>query len=220
MEIKPYLLNYIKNINKGGTEPSNNNAEVVTQVPTTYYMGGGQIRIASIIIKKLPVLDCTGLTVLYNAFYESGNLEEAHLINTGSVTSIAQMFYGCTKLTNVSIDNTSNVTNCNNTFYQCNSLVTAPAMNTGKVTDFQSAFRYCSELVNVPQYDWSSVTKANYVFSNCPKLSDESINNIMAMCISATNYTQTKSFNYIAPGAGQRYKELSNYPAYVEAGWT
>lgn len=198
MEIKPYLLNYIKNINKGGAEPSNNNAEVVTQVPTTYYMGGRQVRIANIIIKKLPALDCTGLTILYNAFYQAGNLEEVNLINTGSVTSISQMFYECTKLTNITIDNTSNVTTLNNTFYQCSSLVTAPAMDTGKVTDFQSGFRYCSELVNVPQYDWSAVTKANNVFSDCPKLSDESINNIMAMCISATNYTQTKSFYSIA----------------------
>ena len=58
--------------------------------------------------------------------------------------------------------------------------------------------------------------------SNCPNLSDETLNNILQMCINATNYTQTKSLSHLGLTAAQRSKcmTLSNYTAFTNAGWT
>ena len=53
-------------------------------------------------------------------------------------------------------------------------------------------------------------------------LSDESLNNILAMCANATSYTGTKTLAYIGLTSAQanKCKTLSNYSAFTSAGWT
>ena len=61
-----------------------------------------------------------------------------------------------------------------------------------------------------------------YAFKNCESLSNESLNNIMQMCINATNYTGIKTLQGIGLSTSQIdiCKTLSNYQAFTEAGWT
>ena len=60
------------------------------------------------------------------------------------------------------------------------------------------------------------------MFSGCTSLSDESLNNILAMCKNATAYTDTKTLKYIGltPEQANKCKTLSNYQAFLNAGWT
>ena len=74
----------------------------------------------------------------------------------------------------------------------------------------------------IPELDTSNVTIMQNTFNYCPNLSDESLNNILAMCTNATSYTRTKTLKYISLTSEQATKctTLSNYSAFTAAGWT
>ena len=61
-----------------------------------------------------------------------------------------------------------------------------------------------------------------YMFYNCPSLSNESLNNILAMCTNATSYSDTKTLKImqLTQQQAQICTTLSNYQAFVNAGWT
>ena len=83
-------------------------------------------------------------------------------------------------------------------------------------------FDKCTSLETTPWLDALNVTNMVQMFYNCIKLSDESLNNILAMCANATSYTDTKTLKYIGLTSDQanRCKTLSNYSAFTAAGWT
>ena len=83
-------------------------------------------------------------------------------------------------------------------------------------------FRNCTNLTTIPLLDTSSVTNMQNMFDICHNLSDESLNNILAMCANATSYTGTKTLKYIGLTSEQanKCKTLSNYSAFTSAGWT
>ena len=108
-------------------------------------------------------------------------------------------------------------------FNECNSLIDAPTFDSlSSLTDFSSCFRDVPNLENVPVYNIPNVTNMAYTFGNAPKLTDESLNNIMATCITATRVTSGKSLDSIGLSSAQRTKcqTLSNYQDFLNAGWT
>ena len=143
-------------------------------------------------------------------------------LDTSKVTNMSQMFNGCTNLTTIPLLDTSNVTNMNGMFYGCTNLTEIPLLDTNSVTNMQSMFKGCTNLTTIPQLDTNSVTNMSSMFLNCPNLSDESLNNILAMCKNATSYTGTKTLKYIGLTSEQATKctTLSNYSAFTSAGWT
>lgn len=60
------------------------------------------------------------------------------------------------------------------------------------------------------------------MFSRCSSLSNESLNNILEMCINATSYTGTKTLKQIGLTSSQATtcQSLSNWNDFVTAGWT
>ena len=64
------------------------------------------------------------------------------------------------------------------------------------------------------------------MFFTCGRLTTNSLNNILAMCAGATNYTGTKSLSDVfGTSMGSVYpsatiQALSNYQDFVDAGWT
>ena len=60
------------------------------------------------------------------------------------------------------------------------------------------------------------------MFTSCPNLSDNSLNNIMATCISATQVTDNKTLSRLGLSSSQiaKCKSLSNYQAFIDAGWS
>lgn len=101
------------------------------------------------------------------------------------------------------------------------SLKKLPTMNTSSATSLQNWCNGCSSLIDVPVYDFSNVTNNYNVFANCPSLSSESLNNIMQTCIGMTK-ANTKTLKYMGITSTQATtcQSLSNWSAFVSAGWS
>ena len=173
-------------------------------------------------LTKIALLDTSKVTTMDSAFVSCKSLEEIPLFNTSSVTNMTNTFFGCSAIKQVPLLDISNVTIMNSTFSRCTSLTELPQLNTGKVTDMNYMCSGCTNLVTVPVLNTSSVDTMGVAFENCPNLSDESLNNIMQMCINAVSYTRTKTLAYIGltEEQAQTCATLSNYEAFTAAGWT
>ena len=114
-----------------------------------------------------------------------------------TTTSMLEMFRGRKDIFIFPMIDTSNVTNMNSTFYS-SSINIVPVLETKNVTGLYNTFGYCSQL------------------------EPNSLNNIMQMCINATSYTRTKTLKEIGLSSTQATtcQSLSNYQAFLEAGWT
>lgn len=167
--------------------------------------------------------DSSQLRQCYNMFYGNTEMVEAPFFDTSNVTTMTSMFQECTNLTTVPNYNTSKVTNMGNWLYGCTNLINFPKIDTTKVTYISSACMYCSNLKDVPILNLPNVTRLTYMFSYCDALTDESLNNIMATCISAVKVTSS-SYKHLrnvglTEEQTERCKTLSNYQAFLDAGW-
>lgn len=146
-------------------------------------------------------------------------------IDTSNMTSLNALFAQCYNLTTVSQLNTSSATAFNSMFVNCQQLTTVPLFDTSQGTTFNQMFQQCTNLTTVPQFATDVVRTMSNMFSYCPNLSDASLNNILAMCINTTNkYTGTKNLSYLGINTtdypASRIQALSNYQAFINAGWT
>lgn len=117
----------------------------------------------------------------------------------------------------------SNVTDISYVFYFCSNLLSILEMDTSGITNATYFCHGCSSLVNVPVYDFSSLTGTNNsnLFANCPLLSNDSLNNILATCLTMTGVTN-KTLKYIGLSSTQATtcQGLSNWSSLSSAGWT
>lgn len=173
-------------------------------------------------LTTIPLLNTSNVTNMGSLFYNCTNLTEIPLLDTSKVTTMSYTFHNCTNLTTIPLLDTSSVTDIIYMFDGCTNLTTIPLLDTSKVTTMNYMFNNCTGLTTVPQLDTSSVISMNRVFNNCTSLSDESLNNILAMCANATSYTRTKTLKQIGLISEQatRCQSLSNYSAFTSAGWT
>ena len=81
---------------------------------------------------------------------------------------------------------------------------------------------FSSSINIVPVLETKNVTGLYNTFGYCNQLETNSLNNIMQMCINATSYTRTKTLKEIGLSSTQATtcQSLSNYQAFLEAGWT
>lgn len=167
------------------------------------------------------------------------------------VTNAVQMFESCRSLRNITQSDFSKVTDATGLFRSCRSVTSFPDLNLSRATTASAAFKYCvgittapnitftklenvmemfaecTNLENVPLYDTSRVRSFwlyNFV-ANCLKLTDTSLDNILQMCINATNYTGTKTLVYIGITDATVYpttriQALPHYQDFINAGWT
>jgi len=177
-------------------------------------------------LSSIPLLDTSNVTRMSSAFNAGGSFTSFPLLNTSNVTQMNNMFADCQLLTTIPLIDTSNVTTMSSMFQRCYALTEVPLINTGKVTNMQQMFRSCSALTTVPQLDTSAVTGPGMVgmFTSCTALSNTSLNNILAMCINATQITNTNYMTLKSVGltSGQALicEGLSNWSAFLAAGWT
>jgi surface protein len=115
------------------------------------------------------------------------------------------------------------LTSCSQMFSGCSSLKTIPRFETKDVTTFSWFCFSCHELENVPLFDTSSCTQFATAFTNCSKLTDQSLDNILQMCINATQYTGTKTLSTIGFNSStyrsSRIQALPHYQDFINAGW-
>ena len=142
------------------------------------------------------------------------------MINTNSMS---YFFHGCTSLVTIDqIINTQNITDMSHAFSGCSKLTAIPEFSTINLTKWYYTFYNCSSLVTVPMLSTRNISTINNPFSGCTSLSNESLNNILRMCINATSYTGTKTLERVGLTEDQATicETLSNYQAFLDAGWT
>lgn len=165
-------------------------------------------------------------TLFYNS-QQASNFDWLENADTSLYTDMRDMFNMCRLVSTIPPLNTDNVTLMSSMFSSCLHLTSFSLSDTSKVTDMSSMFYNCESLVNLPLLNTSSVKKMQSMFGgkfggNCLLLSNESLNNILAMCKNATNYTQTKTLAFIGLTQTQATtcQSLSNWNAFVNAGWS
>lgn len=174
-------------------------------------------------IKKLPsrmtVTGTSGLNMFYNCF---NLLEIPELINSSNITDATSMFVNCRSITTMPLIDISNVNTATAMFNYCTNLISIPQFNTQNLVNMTFMFRGCGKLVTLPVLNTNKVTSMQNAFQDCVQLSNESLNNILAMCINATSYTGTKTLAYLGLLSAQATtcQSLSNYQAFLNAGWT
>lgn len=90
-------------------------------------------------------------------------------------------------------------------------------------------FEGCTNLVdisfgNITQTNFVTRNGFQYMFSNCTNLSDNSINEILNLCLHNPGYQYSKTLAELGFKAtnypASRIQGLSNYQAFLNAGWT
>ena len=202
----------------GELELSDNNAVIQKDITS----GTSSINGISKSLKELPEEMIISGTSCEYLFRGCSSLEKVPMIDTSNVTSMKYMINGCSSIKVIPSYNTSNVTNMYSMINGCSLLETAPIMDMSNVTDVSYMFGGCISLKTVPQYNISKVTSHNDMFGLCTNLSDESLNNILAMCTTAVKIKSNKTLKYIGLTSEQatRCQSLSNWAAFSAAGWT
>lgn len=91
------------------------------------------------------------------------------------------------------------------------------------ITNINDMFKGCVNLVDIPLLDTSNVTSIQNTFSYCTNLSNESLNNILAMCTNSKvkeEFLKSLDIVGLTPEQIETCKTLSNYQAFLNAGWT
>lgn len=173
-------------------------------------------------LSDISKLDTSNVIDMSNMLAGCRVLETIPELDTGKVTNMYNLFSECSKLTFIPQLNTSNVTNMGNLFFNCLSLETIPELDLGEVTNLYQFASNCESLTTVPELNTENATNMSYMFSGCPSLSDESFNNILAMCTKATKVTSAKTLRIIGLTSKQATKctTLSNWADFEAAGWT
>lgn len=117
---------------------------------------------------------------------------------------------------------TSNVQNMTNAFFE-SKLEELPIMDTSQVTGIMNFCAYSPNLVTLPLYDFSKVTIMTNMVNGCPNLSNESLNNVLAMCansaVPAVGIHRTLKNTGLTSEQATICTGLSNYQAFINAGW-
>ena len=122
---------------------------------------------------------------------------------------------------------TSSGENFNEMFSGCTSLISIPQYDFSKgngAMGLTEAFKDCSSLTTVPNLVPTTSEDVMYLenmFSGCTSLSNNSLNNIMAMCINCPN-AEYKELSYLGISSDQATvcEGLDNYQSLLNAGWT
>lgn len=177
---------------------------------------------------------CTGLetigdisnsttTSISSTFENCSNLTTIGNISMPKVTMIQGAFLSDVKLNTVGTLNLPLLQYCQNAFKNCSSLQQAPTITSTKLYYLQNMFEGCTNLQTVPIYNTSNANNMQNMFKGCNNLSNESLNNILQMCINATRitYAAYKKLSYIGltQEQAERCQSLSNYEAFIAAGW-
>lgn len=170
-------------------------------------------------------IDTSNVTEMYDMFLGCSNLIKVPLLDTSSATDMGAMFKNCTSLQSIPQFNMSKNTDMYEMFYNCSNLISIPELNVSNVGNMNYAFYGCSNLTTIPALNTVKVFGMVNAFKNCTSLSDDSLNNILLMCVTATtSYAEgnAKTLKSIGLTSDQatRCTSLSNYEAFTAAGWT
>ena len=165
----------------------------------------------------------TSVTNLFEKFKDDKNIKYFPNVDMTNVTSLSNTFYRCSNMEQINLNTSEKLTNLQSTFIHC-TFEKINAFNTSKVNWMGNLFRYNSNLKDLPVLDTSNVDNQGLItfVAGCTNLSDESLNNVMQMCIMQEKARTDKTLKYIGLTSAQatRCQSLSNWDAFVDAGWS
>lgn len=176
-------------------------------------------------LETISLIDTSNVDNMNNMFLNCYALKTLPLLDTSKVNNMSSMFRECRSLQAIPLLNTNNVTTMESMFYNCQHLDNVPQLDTSNVTNMMQMFNNCLGLTTIPQLNSSKVTAMSNMFKSCTHLSNESLNNILAMCANS-NVTNTSYKTLANLGFTSTYYQagviqtLSNYQAFLDAGWT
>lgn len=157
----------------------------------------------------------------YRMYYSSTLVRDAKLFDTSGCTDFRQMFNSCNNLKSVPSYDLSSAVNLNSMFAYCNQLKSVPNYDLSSATDLGGMFYNCNGLETIGNYSIPNATNMNNMFKYTYNLTNESLNNILAMCTTATSMTTKTLSNLGLTGAQiSTCQTLSNYDDFVAAGWS
>lgn len=166
-------------------------------------------------------LDTTSDYVYEKTFYGKNGVETGRLQDITDLTQA--QFVQRVKIYN-RYKNLSMLSSVNSIYYAFwgnKDIIEVPYFDTSNVTSFSGAFGACTNLTTVPILNTSGASSLYQMFYNCTNLTNESLNNILQMCISAVG-ANTKTLRDVGLTQDQATicTTLSNYQAFTNAGWT
>lgn len=180
-----------------------------------------------------PSLDLSNSSITKMAYMLSTN---STLVEVGDLTvkfssapDISSLFHYCYYLRKIGtiniIYNGSGYANVQYMFHSNRLLETAPELNIPRFQSCTSMFNGCTALKDVPVLPWVGGSSRNQnMFSNCPNLTNQSLDNILQMCINTTVATSPKTLYYMGIKATDypvsRIEALPHYQDFLDAGWT
>lgn len=208
------ILDEISTFFKGSSVKSSNTEKAIKNV-TENYSGGGGLDWSEIGYEETPQTIINGFDYA-KTIYDNWDV---------STTNMSDMFKNDRILSVMPLIDTQNVTNMNGAFRNCQGIDVMPQLNTENVTTMCDTFRECTRLAYLPVLDTRSIGATMFlsVFSGCTSLSNESLNNIMRMCINATGVNSSyKTLKWVGLSETQATtcQGLSNYADFTAAGWT
>lgn len=174
---------------------------------------------------KLPELSFQNQVETFSwAFGHCYNLTQVPNLPTSNCTNFSGMYSYCSNLLELPNINTSKGKNFDQMLGSCVKLTTIPTFDLSEATNISRLCYSCRNLVNFPYMSIPKVTGMTDIFSGCENLSNESLNNILGMCTSATAYlaqgTELSLYRIgLTSSQALTCKTLSNYSAFVNAGW-
>lgn len=180
-------------------------------------------------LEFFPLVDTSNVTNFYSMFEGCTTLLKVPKLNLEKAANVYRMYSGCQSLQEVGdIDIKTNTNNISleSMFSNCGCLRNAPMITTKRRVVMNNLFQQCYNLENVPQFNLSTsdgfITIPNGMFTNCPKLTNESLNNIMGTFVNIQFTSGTKTLRNIGFSSEQATicTTLSNWSALQSAGWT
>ena len=143
----------------------------------------------------MPDVDTSNVQNISNMFHSCYSLTKIPSLDTSSVRWFEATFTQCKSLKTIPLIDTSSAKDMINMFYG-SGIMAIPQLNTSEVTSMRNMFGLCASLEDVPVLDTSLVTDMENMFTTCNSLTNTSLNNILTMCINATNVS-TKTLKHI-----------------------
>ena len=170
-------------------------------------------------------IDCSKLT-WFNFYNDFANLWVPNLINTENITTLSNLAAPTTlgfKQTELDV---SSMIFFSNAFYGYHNITSVPKLKNllknnfydGILLDMASIYSNCLNLETIPELeivgDWSSITmpisaNVNQMVEKCPKLSEQSITNILNF-LKLLNDHNTTFNTYTLSDIGLSYTQLTN----------